>query len=137
MESLETDDAKRILESAIAADEIGDKDTLWNLLEEYQHCRRCDVEEPEVNGTKGDSICDRLAIKLDGRPMIEGIIFPKYPRNNGSLKDRRFNIIWMRLADRGYCDSIGGMEYSRVLAEWRRDGRPMTNLKKFIKSQCN
>lgn len=32
--------------------------------------------------------------------------------------------VWEMLAEAGYCDSIGGAEYDRIVREWNDAGRP-------------
>jgi len=47
-----------------------------------------------------------------------------------------FDRVWKQLAQQGWCDAIGSLEYQRVLAKWNRDGRPGI-MKNFIMQNAN
>lgn len=48
----------------------------------------------------------------------------------------RFNKIWKKLAKKGKCDSLGGMEWDRVSQEWREWGEKQA-IKQFIAKRAN
>lgn len=47
-----------------------------------------------------------------------------------------FDVTWAALADAGWCDDIGGMEYQRVLKEWLSLAVP-PDVTEFIKRRAN
>lgn len=55
---------------------------------------------------------------------------------NERPEDKAFLNAYLRLASEGKCDSPGGAEYKRVLAEWQMSGRPST-VETFIVSRAN
>jgi len=50
----------------------------------------------------------------------------------------RFDDVWLTLEETAECDSLGGMEYRRVRAEWIEAGRPAAiALDAFIRTRAN
>jgi hypothetical protein len=50
--------------------------------------------------------------------------------------DTRFLAAYKKLAQAGYCHEPGGMEYHRVLGEWKQLGRPV-GIEQFITVRAN
>lgn len=43
---------------------------------------------------------------------------------------------WVLMEHEGKCDAFGGAEFTRVLSEWEREGRPAA-VKEFIELRAN
>lgn len=54
----------------------------------------------------------------------------------GKKKAGGFDDLWDALAEQGHCDTRGGVEYKRVLAEWR-EYQGSYSLETFITRQAN
>lgn len=58
------------------------------------------------------------------------------PEHVERLAATLFRIVWYALADKNKCDTWGGAELRRVLAEWLADGCPLP-LVQFIAKHAN
>lgn len=47
-----------------------------------------------------------------------------------------FDHVWVKLAEEGKCDSIGGAEWLRVKGEWKRASEPR-DIRGFIENRAN
>lgn len=47
-----------------------------------------------------------------------------------------FTFVWVRLEEEGICDSVGSVEYRRVLREWLAQGTT-TDIEPFIRVRSN
>jgi hypothetical protein len=98
----------------------------------------------EMNGpamklftTMGLRICEleNLVVKAAGGDCWQELANEAL-RILGKKKEGGFDDAWRTLADLGQCDTIGGMEYQRVLGEWR-GYKGSDSMENFIKRRAN
>jgi len=54
-----------------------------------------------------------------------------------AMTETDFCLAFIRLGESGHCDGPNGMQYKRLLREWRDCGCPSDNLDRFIIRRAN